>query len=111
MTTTDLATFVIFFFIVIGVSLWKSRRKGMAQNETDYFLGGRALTWPIIGVSIVAANISSEQLVGMAGSGAAEQGLAVSAWQLMGSVFISLIAITLLPPFSACGHLHDARVS
>ena len=103
MTPTDIATFVIFFLIVVSVSLWKSRRKGVSQNESDYFLGGRSLTWPIIGISIVAANISSEQMVGMAGSGAAEQGLAVSAWQLMGSVFIALIAITLLPRFLRAG--------
>jgi solute:Na+ symporter, SSS family len=103
MNVSDIATFVLFFVVVIGVSLWKSRRKGTSQNETDYFLGGRSLTWPIIGISIVAANISSEQMVGMAGSGAAAQGLAVSAWQLMGSVFIALIAITLLPRFLRAG--------
>ncbi len=103
MSITDIATFVVFFLIVIGLSLWKSRRTGVAQNESDYFLGGRSLTWPIIGISIVAANISSEQMVGMAGSGAAEQGLAVSAWQLMGSVFIALIAVTLLPRFLRAG--------
>jgi solute:Na+ symporter, SSS family len=44
MTTTDIVTFVAFFVIVIGVSLWKSRRKGAAQNESGYFLGGRSLT-------------------------------------------------------------------
>ena len=103
MSTIDIFTFVSFFIIVVGVSLWKSRRKGGAQDESDYFLGGRSLTWPIIGISIVAANISSEQMVGMAGAGAAEQGLAVAAWQLMGSVFIALIAVTLLPRFLRAG--------
>ena len=103
MSTTDTFTFVSFFLIVVGVSLWKSRRKGASQDESDYFLGGRSLTWPIIGISIVAANISSEQMVGMAGAGAAEQGLAVAAWQLMGSVFIALIAVTLLPRFLRAG--------
>lgn len=99
-----IATFILFFAIVIGFSLWKSRvAKGAAQNESDYFLGGRSLTWPVIGISIVAANISSEQMVGMAGSGAANQGLAVAAWQLMGSVFICLVAITLLPRFLRAG--------
>lgn len=102
MTPIDIATFVAFFLIVIGVSLWKSRPKG-AKSESDYFLGGRSLGWPIIGISIVAANISSEQMVGMAGAGAADQGLAVAAWQLMGSVFIALIAITLLPKFLRAG--------
>ena len=97
-------TFVLFFALVIGFSLWKSRAiKGIQQDESSYFLGGRSLTWPIIGISIVAANISSEQMVGMAGAGAADQGLAVAAWQLMGSVFISIIAITLLPRFLRAG--------
>ena len=104
MPTIDIITFVAFFLVVIGVSLWKSRaQRGADANESDYFLGGRSLTWPIIGISIVAANISSEQMVGMAGAGAAEQGLAVSAWQLMGSVFIALIAVTLLPRFLRAG--------
>lgn len=104
MTPLDVTTFVGFFLVVIGVSLWKSRAQRAADaNESDYFLGGRSLTWPIIGISIVAANISSEQMVGMAGAGAAEQGLAVAAWQLMGSVFIALIAVTLLPRFLRAG--------
>ena len=103
MTATDLLAFLFFFLVVISVSLWKGRHRGAEQNESDYFLGGRSLSWPIIGLSIVAANISSEQLIGMAGSGAAEQGLAVAAWQLMGSVFIALIAITLLPRFLQAG--------
>lgn len=102
MNPLDLATFVGFFIIVIGVSLWKSRPV-RDEKESDYFLGGRSLTWPIIGISIVAANISSEQMVGMAGAGAANQGLAVAAWQLMGSVFIAIIAITLLPRFLRAG--------
>src|SRR5690606_13770147 len=51
----------------------------------------------LIGVSIVAANISTEQMVGMAGQGAGEVGLAVSLWQLTGSIGIVLIAFTLLP--------------
>lgn len=104
MEPLTLATFVLFFVLVVGFSVWKSRpRPGVAEDESGYFLGGRSLTWPIIGISIVAANISSEQMVGMAGAGAANQGLAVAAWQLMGSVFIAIIAITLLPRFLRAG--------
>lgn len=104
MEIQTLITFVLFFVLVLGFAIWKSRRRsGKVENESDYFLGGRSLTWPVIGISIVAANISSEQMVGMAGAGAAEEGLAVSAWQLMGSVFISLVAITLLPRFLRAG--------
>lgn len=104
MNALSLFTFVLFFLIVVGVSIWKSRKKaGDAECSSDFFLGGRNLTWPLIGISIVAANISSEQMVGMAGSGAAAQGLAVSAWQLMGSVFIVIVSMTLLPRFLRAG--------
>jgi SSS family solute:Na+ symporter len=100
----DLAMFVGFFVVVIGLSGWKSRRtKGHAEDSSDFFLAGRRLTWPLIGISIVAANISTEQMVGMAGQAAGSVGLAVSAWQLMGSVFIVIIAMTLLPRFLRAG--------
>jgi SSS family solute:Na+ symporter len=96
----DVATFVCFYAVVLGVSLWKSRREAGSE---DFFLAGRGLTWPLIGLSIVAANISTEQMVGMAGSGAGAQGLAVSNWQLIGSIGIVLISFTLLPKFLRAG--------
>ncbi len=100
----DLLFFTGFFVLVVGVSLWKSRtRKGSAGSSADYFLAGRNLTWPLIGISIVAANISTEQFVGMAGQGAGSVGLAVSAWQLIGSIGIVIIAFTLLPRFLQAG--------
>ncbi len=103
-TSLDLVIFVGFFIVVIGLSLWKSRRaKDHAENSSDFFLAGRGLTWPLIGISIVAANISTEQMVGMAGQAAGNVGLAVSAWQLVGSVGIVLIAMTLLPTFLRAG--------
>lgn len=58
---------------------------------------------PLIGISIVAANISTEQMVGMAGQAAGSTGLAVSCWQLLGSVFIVIISMTLLPKFLRAG--------
>lgn len=100
----DLVVFVGFFIVVVGLSVWKSRRaRDHAENSSDFFLAGRGLTWPLIGISIVAANISTEQMVGMAGQAAGSVGLAVSAWQLVGSVGIVLIALTLLPKFLRAG--------
>jgi len=97
----DWTLFLAFFAAVIGFSLMKSR--GGANAEEDYFLAGRGLPWWLIGISIVAANISTEQFVGMAGQGAGAVGLAVSWWQLIGSVGIVLIAFTLLPRFLKAG--------
>lgn len=100
----DLFSFAGFFAFVIGLSVWKSRRaRDHAENSADFFLAGRGLAWPLIGISIVAANISTEQMVGMAGQAAGNVGLAVSAWQLTGSVGIVIIALTLLPKFLRAG--------
>ncbi len=101
LTPTDWILFVGFFVVVIGFSLWQSR--GSGGDEEDYFLAGRGLSWWLIGISIVAANISTEQFVGMAGQGAGAVGLAVSWWQLIGSVGIVIIAFTLLPRFLKAG--------
>ena len=97
---TDLLVFLAFYGLVFGVSLWKSRRE---RDAADYFLAGRNLPWWLIGISIVAANISTEQFVGMAGQGASGVGLAVSNWQLVGSIGVVLIAFTLLPRFLKAG--------
>jgi len=100
LTFPDIALFVGFFACVVALSMYKSRRE---RSSEDFFLAGRGLTWPLIGLSIVAANISTEQMVGMAGQGAGGVGLAVSAWQLTGSIGIVLIAFTLLPRFLRAG--------
>lgn len=96
----DIGVFLAFIGGVVGFSMFKSRRE---KTSEDYFLAGRGLTWPLIGLSIVAANISTEQFVGMAGQGAGSVGLAVSNWQLFGSVGIVIIAFTLLPRFLKAG--------
>ncbi len=96
----DIGVFVAFIAVVVGVSMFKSRRE---RTSEDYFLAGRGLTWPLIGLSIIAANISTEQFVGMSGQGAGSVGLAVSNWQLAGSIGIVLIAFTLLPRFLKAG--------
>ncbi|MBN2130374.1 MAG: hypothetical protein JW741_12800, partial [Sedimentisphaerales bacterium] len=96
----DIGVFLAFIGAVVAFSMFKSRRE---KTSEDYFLAGRGLTWPLIGLSIVAANISTEQFVGMAGQGAGSVGLAVSNWQLFGSIGIVVIAFTLLPRFLKAG--------
>jgi SSS family solute:Na+ symporter len=96
----DIGVFLAFIVVVVGFSMFKSRRE---KTSEDYFLASRGLRWWLIGISIVAANISTEQCVGMAGQGAGGIGLAVSNWQLFGSVGIVIIAFTLLPRFLRAG--------
>jgi SSS family solute:Na+ symporter len=99
-TPLDLAVFAAFYAIVLTFSLLKSRGE---KDTADYFLGGRRLPWWLIGVSIVAANISTEQFVGMAGQAAGRVGLAVSAWQLTGAIGIVIVAFFFLPRFLGAG--------
>jgi len=61
----DIVVFLGFIAAVITIGLWKSRHE---KTSEDYFLAGRGLKWWLIGFSLIAANISSEQLVGMSGN-------------------------------------------
>ena len=71
MGVVDIAVFVIFIVAVVAVGLIKSRVEGEEQSAQDFFLAGRGLSWWLIGFSLIAANISTEQFVGMSGNASA----------------------------------------
>ncbi len=96
----DIGVFAAFIAVVVSFSMFMSRRE---RDSEDYFLAGRGLRWPLIGFSIVAANISTEQFVGMAGAGAGDVGLAVAGYQLLGAVTIIFVALFFLPRFLRAG--------
>jgi SSS family solute:Na+ symporter len=66
------------------------------ENAEDYFLAGRSLTWPIIGLSLYASNISSSSLIGMAASGY-ETGFSVFSYEWMAAIVLIIFAIFFLP--------------
>ncbi|MFC2126130.1 SLC5 family protein [Bacteroidota bacterium] len=90
----DITLFVAFYLLVVGFSFWKSRG---SKDSAGYFLGRRTLPWWLIGISIVAANLSTEQFVGMAGQAAGNVGFAVSSWQLLSSAGVVIIALVFFP--------------
>ena len=95
--------FVVFFgFIaaVITIGLWKSRHE---KTSEDYFLAGRGLKWWLIGFSLIAANISSEQLVGMSGNAASHVGLAIASYEWMAAITLVVVAFWFLPYFLRAG--------
>ena len=75
LTLFDGVAFVAFIAVVIGVSLYASRKE---ENSEDYFLAGRNLSWWLIGFSLIASNISTEHFVGMAGAGFGQAGMAIA---------------------------------
>ena len=96
----DIVVFVLFIVTVLYVGLSKS--KGGTSDEAgaeDYFLAGRGLSWWLIGFSLIAANISAEQFVGMSGQGAGIYGLSVSSWEWLAAITLVVVAFVLLPYF------------
>jgi SSS family solute:Na+ symporter len=100
LTFLDIVLFLAFFVVVVGVSMYKSRKE---ESGEDFFLASRGLTWPFIGLSLIAANISSEHFVGMAGQGAGITGLAVASYEWMAAITLVFVAIFFLPKFLRSG--------
>lgn len=99
-TLIDISVFVAFIAAVIFVGLYKSKNEGGSE---DYFLAGRGLSWWLIGISLIAANISTEQFVGMSGSAAGLSGLAIASYEWMAAFVLVLVAFLFLPKFLKSG--------
>ncbi len=96
----DIAMFIAFIAAVITVGLLKSRKE---KTSEDYFLAGRGLTWWLIGFSLIAANISTEQFVGMSGNAASHVGLAIASYEWMAAITLVVVAFGFLPYFLRAG--------
>ena len=83
----------------MGIGLWVSRdKKGKQKNAEDYFLASKSLPWWAVGTSLIAANISAEQFIGMSGSGFA-LGLAIASYEWMAAITLLVVGKYFLPIF------------
>lgn len=97
--TLDLAVVAIYAAALIFIAQWVSREKpGHEKDTKDYFLAGRALPWWAIGASLIAANISAEQIIGMSGQGFVI-GMAIASYEWMSAITLILVGKYLLPVF------------
>jgi SSS family solute:Na+ symporter len=95
----DYAVFVAYAILILGVGLWVSRDKpGHEKNAEDYFLASKSLPWWAIGTSLIAANISAEQFIGMSGSGFA-LGIAIASYEWMAALTLLIVGKYFLPIF------------
>lgn len=99
-STIDITVFLAFVIAVISLGLLKSRKE---KTSEDYFLAGRGLSWWLIGFSLIAANISTEQFVGMSGNAASHVGLAIASYEWMAAVTLVVVAFCFLPYFLRVG--------
>lgn len=95
--TVDLVIVLVYLAVLISLGLFLGRnKKGHQKSASDYFLAGNSLTWWAVGASLIAANISAEQFIGMSGTSYAD-GIATAAYELMAAVTLVVIGKFLLP--------------
>ena len=85
-------------FLLILANLVSREKAGHQKDTSDYFLAGRSLPWWAIGASLIAANISAEQIIGMSGS-AWVLGIAIGAYEWMAALTLVVVGKWLLPVF------------
>lgn len=97
--TLDYIIVAIYATVIVAVGLWVSRpKKNKERSSEDYFLAGKSLPWWAIGASLIAANISAEQFIGMSGSGFAI-GLAIASYEWMAALTLLIVGKFILPVF------------
>ena len=99
LTSIDIAVFCAYVVVLLGIAHFVSREKaGHQKNTQDYFLAGNSLPWWAVGASLIAANISAEQIIGMSGSGYAI-GLAIASYEWMAAITLIIVGKYFLPIF------------
>ncbi len=99
----EMIVFCVVVIGVIGLGIWKSSDPTETEKEkkekgaADYFLAGRGLSWWLVGFSLLAANISTEQFVGMSGQAADWLGLAIAGYEWLAAIVLVIVAFTFLP--------------
>ena len=97
----EMIVFCLVVVGVIGLGIWKSNDSGSDAPKDDsaegYFLAGRGLSWWLVGFSLIAANISTEQFVGMSGKAANWVGLAIAGYEWLAAIVLVIVAFTFLP--------------
>lgn len=93
----DFVILVCYLILLVSLGLFLSRDKdGKEKSANDYFLAGNTLTWWAVGASLIAANISAEQFIGMSGTGFRD-GIAIAAYEVMAAITLVVIGKFLLP--------------
>jgi SSS family solute:Na+ symporter len=97
--TADYIVFLVYFLIVVGYGCWiYTKKKAASASSKDYFLAEGALTWWAIGASLIASNISAEQMIGMSGSGF-KMGLAIATYEWLAAATLLIVAVFFMPVY------------
>lgn len=95
--TIDYLVFLFYFIMVSAYGYYIYQKKKSKENNTqDFFLAEGSLTWWAIGASLIASNISAEQMIGMSGNGFT-MGLGISTYEWMAAATLIVVAIFFMP--------------
>lgn len=90
-------SFLVLNLVIAGLTWWRSRRV-----SGEYFLGKRKLTGPLVAVSVLMSNFSTEQLIGLNGD-AFRNGATAIAWEAFGAIGMVVFVSIFLPRYYSAG--------
>jgi len=80
----------------LGTGLWMAYRARSGKNSSNFFLGGRKILWPVVGLSLFATNIGAEHLVGLSGD-SYRYGLSAGSVELTTFITLGFASVLLFP--------------
>jgi SSS family solute:Na+ symporter len=92
----DLGIIVFYFIFILALGFWAGLRKKKTARADEYFLAGKSLRWPVIGLALFAANISTVHLVSLAEEGYTN-GLAYGNFEWMAPFTLIILALFFAP--------------
>lgn len=98
LSSIDIIIMVLYAVLIIGYGLYHGKQK----SSEDYFLAGRGMTWPIVGIALFSANISSSTLIGLAGD-AYKTNIHVYNYEWFAVVVLIFFSIFFLPFYLKSG--------
>src|SRR5882757_9267842 len=101
----DIVISVLYILGILAIGLWvgiRHRRRSKANAAGEYFLAGKSLKWPAIGLALFATNISTVHLVSLAQSGF-DTGLLNGNFEWMAAFTLILLALFFSPFYIKSG--------
>jgi SSS family solute:Na+ symporter len=101
----DATVSIIYVLVILAVGLYTGLRHRWANQKnkaSSYFLAGKGLKWPMIGLALFATNISCVHLVSLAQSGF-DTGLLNGTFEWMASFTLILLALFFVPFYIKSG--------
>src|SRR4030042_5225377 len=106
-SSADLIIIICYFVFIVGLGCWAGLRKKKTEQASEYFLAGKSLRWPVIGLALFATNISTVHLVSLAEEGYTN-GLAYGNFEWMAPFTLIILAL-FFSPFSTRSNVTTLR--